>query len=68
MRKIKIVQVIVIGDKAYVPSKGVYPSGLFTSIEPVWIGKSTMDELLPVVPKMVILILPLIRKEIFDVQ
>jgi hypothetical protein len=42
----------VIGDEAYVPSKGIYPSGLFTSIEPVFIVKPTMDDLLPIVRQM----------------
>lgn len=52
MRKNKRVQIIVIGEKAYLPSDGVYPSGLSTGIEPVLIVKPNMDELLPVVRQM----------------
>jgi hypothetical protein len=52
MRTNKRVQIIVIGDKAYLPSDGVYPSGLSTGIEPIFVVRPTLEELMPVVVKM----------------
>ncbi len=71
MRTHARVQIIVISDKAYLPSDGVYPSGLSTGIEPVFIVNPTMDELLPIVRKMAITgpkLLPWPTKEDIDFQ
>jgi hypothetical protein len=50
--KIQIAQIIIWNDKAFVPSNARVPSGLFTSIEPVFEVNPTLDELVPVVQKV----------------
>ena len=46
---IRIAQIIIWDDKAFVPSKSRYRNGLFTSTEPVHVVNTTLTELVPVV-------------------
>lgn len=45
-------EIIIWDEKAYVASNARVPSGLFTSIEPVFVVDPTLDELVPVVQKV----------------
>jgi len=46
---IRIAQIIIWDGRAFVPSKGRYRNGIFTSMEPVHVVSSTQAELVPIV-------------------
>ncbi len=46
---IRIAQIIIWDSKAFVPSKGRYRNGIFTSIEPVHVVNPTPTQLVPIV-------------------
>jgi hypothetical protein len=50
--KIRMVEIIIWNGKAYIPSNGRVPNGLFTNIEPIYQVNPTLDELVPVIQKV----------------
>jgi len=50
--KIRMTEIIIWDEKAYIASNACVPSGLFTSIEPVFVVNPTLGELIPVVQKV----------------
>lgn len=49
---IRSAEIVIWGEKAYVPSNARVPSGLFADIEPVFVVDPTLSELIPIVQKV----------------
>ena len=47
--KINITQIVLWEGKAYVPSNAQYRNGIFTGVEPIFIIRPTLEELIPIV-------------------
>ncbi len=50
--KYNMCSIIIWQGKVFIPSNGRYDNGIFTNIEPVWVGKPLLTELCSIIKKI----------------